>query len=299
MAPRSEPPGTLEVPRKGSERRLLQEHLRRNGLKMTRERELILEEVVRLEGHFQPDDLLVRFRRRGMPVSRATIYRALDLLVDVGLVHRETFRGRGALFERAHRVQGHSHHDHLQCNVCGTLFEFHNEEIERLHARQERILESSAVGLLMTDAEGRILLADGVSYAARVLKAHTIFDAATLTGAQLIATGNLHAAVFSNDPDLERTSIEAGYRSGDLVHPLPFAPEFYKQEFASTVADMRNSVKNRANAQSSCAAQFIYWHIEDSDVRWCHVDLAGPAFRSLRATGFGVALLAECVRALG
>lgn len=149
-----------------------------------------------------------------------------------------------------------------------------------------------------TDAEGRLLLADGVSYAARVLGADTIIDAATLTGAQLVATGKLHAAVISNDEELEQSLISAGRTSGDLTHALPFAPEFYKAEFKSQVADMRNSVADRANAQASCAAEFIHWHIEDTDVRWAHVDLAGPAFRGDRGTGFGVALLTETVRSL-
>jgi probable aminopeptidase NPEPL1 len=149
-----------------------------------------------------------------------------------------------------------------------------------------------------TDAEGRLLLADGVSWAARRLRADIVIDAATLTGAQLIATGNLHAAVVSNDEELERALLAAGLRSGDLTWPLPFAPEFYKSEFQSPVADMRNSVKNRSNAQSSCAAQFVHWHIEDTDVRWAHVDLAGPAFRDDRGTGYGVALLVEAVQAL-
>ncbi len=149
-----------------------------------------------------------------------------------------------------------------------------------------------------TDAEGRLLLADGASYAARHLKAQVVFDAATLTGAQLVATGHMHAATVSNDPSLEQLIMQAGYASGDLVHPLPFAPEFYKPEFKSSVADMKNSVKNRANAQSSCAAQFIYNHLEGSNTRWCHVDLAGPAFRGDRGTGFGVALLSEAVERL-
>ena len=149
-----------------------------------------------------------------------------------------------------------------------------------------------------TDAEGRLLLADGVSWAARVLEAQVVLDAATLTGAQLIATGQMHAAVMSNDEALERTIVAAGFASGDLVHPLPFAPEFYKTEFKSQVADMKNSVKNRANAQSSCAAQFVYNHIENTGVRWGHIDLAGPAFRNERGTGYGVALLAETVRRL-
>ena len=149
-----------------------------------------------------------------------------------------------------------------------------------------------------TDAEGRLVLADGVSYAARVLDADTILDAATLTGAQAVATGNLHASIFSNTKKLEKIVVDAGFASGDLAHPLMFAPEFYKREFRSTIADMRNSVRNRGNAQASCAAQFIYWHIEDTKVAWCHVDLAAPAFIADRGTGYGTALLSETVRRL-
>ncbi len=146
-----------------------------------------------------------------------------------------------------------------------------------------------------TDAEGRLLLGDGVSWAARVLEADMVLDAATLTGAQLVATGLLHAAIFSNDEQLEQQLVAAGKRSGDLVHPLPFAPELYRAEFSSVVADMCNSVHNRNNAQSSCAAQFIYNHLEGTSVKWAHVDLAGPSFPKDRATGFGVALLAQLV----
>ena len=153
-----------------------------------------------------------------------------------------------------------------------------------------------------TDAEGRLLLADGLSYAARELKADVLINAATLTGAQLISTGTVHAAVVSNDAELEATAVAAGHRSGDLCHPLPFAPELYQSEFRSPVADMRNSVANRMNAQSACAAQFCYSHIEDAPGaakrRWAHIDLAGPAFPKDRATGFGVALIAELVRSL-
>jgi probable aminopeptidase NPEPL1 len=149
-----------------------------------------------------------------------------------------------------------------------------------------------------TDAEGRLLLADGVSYAARVLGAEVILDAATLTGAQPMSTGMIHAAVMSNDARLEKLLVDAGQKSGDLCHPLPFAPEFFQAEFKSPIADMRNSAKNRSNAQSSCAGQFIFSHVEDTGVRWAHVDLAGPAYRADRGIGYGVALLAEAVRGL-
>lgn len=146
-----------------------------------------------------------------------------------------------------------------------------------------------------TDAEGRLLLGDGVSWSARVLKADVVIDAATLTGAQMVATGANHAAVVSNDAELEALAVQAGLQSGDLVHPLPFAPEFYKDEFKSGIADMKNSVKNRMNAQSSCAAQFVYNHIASTSVRWLHVDLAGPSFRGGRGTGYGVGLLSNLV----
>ena len=149
-----------------------------------------------------------------------------------------------------------------------------------------------------TDAEGRLVLADAVSYVGRRFKPDVIMDAATLTGAQLIATGYRHAAIVSNREGLEKRAVEVGRSTGDLTHPLPFAPEFYQDEFKSKVADMKNSVANRMNAQSSCAAQFIYAHIQDLDVPWLHIDLAGPASREERGTGYGVALLAELVRAL-
>lgn len=153
-----------------------------------------------------------------------------------------------------------------------------------------------------TDAEGRLLLADGVSWAARELKADVVFDAATLTGAQLIATGLCHAAVVSNDGDLEQLMVHAGRDCGDLCHPLVFAPELLRPEFKSVVADMRNSVANRLNAQSSCAAQFVYAHLEGAPGaatrRWCHIDLAGPAFPRDRGTGYGVALISTAIRRL-
>ncbi|MGE0713131.1 MAG: leucyl aminopeptidase family protein [Planctomycetota bacterium] len=168
---------------------------------------------------------------------------------------------------------------------------YRNDDVLDMHS-------GKTVEINNTDAEGRLLLADGVSYAARVCKADVVIDAATLTGAQLMSTGKRHAAVVSNRGGLEALAIEAGLASGDEVAPLPFAPELYQSEFASAVADMRNSVKDRMNAQSSCAAQFVYSHIQELDLPWLHVDLAGPSMPGKRGSGYGVALLAEVVRSL-
>ncbi|XP_073962270.1 probable aminopeptidase NPEPL1 granny smith protein isoform X2 [Choristoneura fumiferana] len=143
-----------------------------------------------------------------------------------------------------------------------------------------------------TDAEGRLVLSDGVVYAQRDLKADTIVDVATLTGAQGTATGKYHAAVISNVAACERRCVAAGLRAGDLAHALPFAPELHFPEFSSAVADMRNSVADRSNAQPSCAGLFILAHLgfEFPGV-WLHVDMAAPAHCGERATGYGVALL--------
>jgi len=79
---------------------------------------------------------------------------------------------------------------------------------------------------------------------------------------------------------------------GDLVHPLPYCPEFYRKEFASKVADMKNSVKDRGNAQASCAANFIAEHLHTGyEGGWLHADIAGPAHIDERGTGYGVALV--------
>jgi probable aminopeptidase NPEPL1 len=147
-----------------------------------------------------------------------------------------------------------------------------------------------------TDAEGRLVLADGVSFATRELGATLVCDLATLTGAQLIATGKVLGAIVSNDEGLEMAARQAGRAIGEPVFPLPFAPELFRGEFQSPVADLRNSVKDRANAQSSCAAQFIAENMDLGKVRWLHVDLAGPAWRADRGTGFGTGLLLHLFR---
>lgn len=144
-----------------------------------------------------------------------------------------------------------------------------------------------------TDAEGRLVLGDGVAWAARHRSPSLLIDLATLTGAQSVATGKRTAALYCNDDALEARAVAAGRAAGELVHPLPYIPEFFKREFSSQVADMRNSVKDRSNAQSSCAGQFIANHLDGARYKgpWLHVDLAGPAVDAGRGTGFGVGLL--------
>ena len=160
------------------------------------------------------------------------------------------------------------------------------------------LLSGKTVEINNTDAEGRLVLADGVCYAERNLDPWCILDMATLTGAQGVATGKRFAALYCNDEELETGLLAAGKASGDLCHPMPYAPEYFRSEFASKVADFKNSVKNRSNAQVSCAGQFIGNNIEDfldQGGKWCHIDMAAPASADERSTGYGVALLFRAV----
>eukprot|EP00096_Caligus_rogercresseyi_P000579 TRINITY_DN1103_c0_g1_i1.p1 TRINITY_DN1103_c0_g1~~TRINITY_DN1103_c0_g1_i1.p1 ORF type:complete len:527 (-),score=93.30 TRINITY_DN1103_c0_g1_i1:123-1703(-) len=143
-----------------------------------------------------------------------------------------------------------------------------------------------------TDAEGRLVVSDGVVYAQKDLKSDIIVDVCTLTGAQGVATGNAHAAFLTNKFEWESKTRDAGRSSGDLVFPLVYCPEIHFSEFNSVVADMKNSVADRSNATSSCAGLFINAHLGfNFPGTWIHVDMASPAYTGERATGYGVALL--------
>ncbi|XP_055308614.1 probable aminopeptidase NPEPL1 isoform X2 [Sitodiplosis mosellana] len=155
-----------------------------------------------------------------------------------------------------------------------------------------KLYSGRTVEINNTDAEGRLVLADGVAFAKKDLNATNILDMATLTGAQAISTGKYHGAVLTNSECWEVKAVEAGRNSGDLLAPIVYCPELHFSEFASSVADMKNSVANRNNAQSSCAGLFIAAHLGfDFPGIWIHVDMASPVYCGERGTGFGVALL--------
>ncbi|HEX2393609.1 MAG TPA: leucyl aminopeptidase [Solirubrobacterales bacterium] len=150
-----------------------------------------------------------------------------------------------------------------------------------------------------TDAEGRLILADALSYAIE-LGAERIVDLATLTGAVLIALGSTYAAVVSNDDALAAEVIAAGERTGELAWRLPLHPEF-KELMKGTVADLSNLASKR-KAGTITAASFLEEFVEE--VPWAHLDIAGTAWDVGReytgsdASGYGVRLLVELVRHL-
>jgi leucyl aminopeptidase len=148
-----------------------------------------------------------------------------------------------------------------------------------------------------TDAEGRLILADALSYAVE-LGAERIVDLATLTGAVVIALGSTHAAVISNDDELAADVAAAGEASGELVWRLPLHPE-YRELMNGTVADLSNLASKR-EAGSITAAEFLQEFVDDTP--WAHIDIAGTAWDVGRAytgkggSGYGVRLLVQLVR---
>jgi len=136
-------------------------------------------------------------------------------------------------------------------------------------------------------------------------------DISTLTGAQSYATGVYHTGVLTPSETFEKQILDAGKVSGDLCYPLIYCPEFFgvDKQYYSSVADMKNSVKARNNAASSCAGHFIEEHLDkewvenqrskygDEQYMWAHLDIAFPALDSNdRATGCGVPLFIEVAK---
>jgi len=148
-----------------------------------------------------------------------------------------------------------------------------------------------------TDAEGRLILADALSYAAE-LGAERLVDVATLTGAVVIALGSTFAGLISNDDALAAELSRAGEETGELTWRLPLHPEF-RELMKGTVADLSNLAFKR-EAGTITAAAFLEEFV--GEIPWAHLDIAGTAwdggreYAAKQGSGFGVRLLVELAR---
>lgn len=149
------------------------------------------------------------------------------------------------------------------------------------------------VEVLNTDAEGRMILCDGLAYTAKQ-KCDVIIDIATLTGACMVALGTYKAGLFSNDERLTKELQKAAEQSGENVWPMPSGDE-YAEEMKSKIADLRNIGSKWGGACTGAAflRQFV------GDAKWAHLDIAGvdifrksTEFMAEGSSGFGVRLLA-------
>lgn len=159
-----------------------------------------------------------------------------------------------------------------------------------------RSLSGKTIEVANTDAEGRLILADGITYAIN-RGATCIVDAATLTGACVIALGEARAAVMGTDQQLVDQLVKAGEQSGERLWPMPLDKE-YGELIKSDIADVRNVGNRTAGA---ITAAFFLKHFAAS-VPWAHLDIAGTAWTEKEkpyiakgATGFGVRVLSQFV----
>jgi leucyl aminopeptidase len=155
-------------------------------------------------------------------------------------------------------------------------------------------LSGQYIEVLNTDAEGRLVLADGLTYALRH-KPACLIDLATLTGAVSVALGNLAIGLLSNDDALAREMRSAGERSGERVWQLPLWEE-YQDLIKSENADMAN-ISAKPVAGTIIGGIFLQKFVQD--VPWLHLDIAGTAYGDENAlyakgaTGVGVRLILE------
>lgn len=158
-------------------------------------------------------------------------------------------------------------------------------------------MSGQTIEVINTDAEGRLVLADALWYTQDRFKPRFMVNLATLTGAIIVALGDHHAGLFSNDDTLARQLTDAGLATGEKLWRMPLGPE-YDKIIDSKFADMRNSAGR--NGGSILAAQFLQRHVNKTT--WAHIDLAGTAMGAPSTeinqswgTGYGVRLLDRLV----
>ena len=157
-----------------------------------------------------------------------------------------------------------------------------------------RSLSGKTIEILSTDAEGRLVLADALTYARR-FKPAAIIDLATLTGACVIALGNEASGLMGTDERLLESITRAGERTGERVWPLPLWEE-YGELIKSDIAD----IKNLGGRSAGCITAGYFLKTFAEDIPWAHLDIAGTAWSKKDrhyipkgATGIGVRLLTE------
>ncbi len=150
------------------------------------------------------------------------------------------------------------------------------------------------IEVINTDAEGRLVLADAVTYAIKKFNPKKIIDLATLTGAVIVSLGNQRAGLFSNNDELAQNLFDSGEKTGEKLWRLPVGEE-YDDDIKSPIADMHNVGSGRG-AGSTAGAKFIEQFVQN--IPWAHLDIAGVTWSKSNSdlypkggTAFGVRLL--------
>ena len=190
----------------------------------------------------------------------------------------------------------------LNINVVGIVCSAENA-VDAESYRPGDVINSysgKTIEIIETDAEGRVVLADGLSYAVKNLEPEYLINLATLTGSVVRTLGFHAAGMFTNNEEMAKTTSDIGYRVHERVWQLPMF-EDYESDLHSDVADIRNFSGNPL-AGATNAAKFLEAFTEDHK-KWMHLDIAGVSFGSSpyakmkSASGYGIQLITEFIKA--
>lgn len=163
------------------------------------------------------------------------------------------------------------------------------------HGDVYRSANGKTVEITNTDAEGRLILADAMSYALKYLKPTCMIDVASLTGSIVVGLGDEIAGLFTDDEALSQDLMSASKKTGELIWPIPIHKD-YGDSLRSDIADLVNASGRDGGAIK--AALFLKEFA--GSISWAHLDIAGPCYLSkpkryfpTKATGFGVRLLVD------
>jgi leucyl aminopeptidase len=164
-----------------------------------------------------------------------------------------------------------------------------------------KTMSGQTAEVLNTDAEGRLVLCDCITYLQKNFEPDCVIDLATLTGAIVVSLGYTYAGIFANDDELAKKLIESSLKTNEKLWRMPLHKD-YDDMIKSSVADVANLGSEKGIAGSATAAHFIARFIEDG-VKWAHLDIAGTAWDKAGknptcpkgAVGFGVRLLNKFV----
>ncbi len=163
-------------------------------------------------------------------------------------------------------------------------------------------LSGKTIEIISTDAEGRLVLADALTYAQKNFQPSAIIDLATLTGAAIISLGRVRAGLMSNDDELSDSLLKAGEATHERLWRLPLDEDYFKQ-IKGEDADLKNSGGREGG--TIIGGKFLQQFVEKGTA-WAHLDIAGVAdlpkdnpYNPKGATGFGIRLLLNYLESLG
>ena len=180
-------------------------------------------------------------------------------------------------------------------NVVGIVALAENMPSDRAYRPGDIItsLSGKTIEVLNTDAEGRLVLCDSLTYIQRTHKPKLIIDLATLTGAIIVALGHDYCGAFVNNDDLWDKIDQAGKDTSEKYWRMPL-DETYRKSMESRIADLKN-LGDAARSGGACAAAGFLEAFIDDGTPWAHLDIAGTAMGSKGGTGFAVRTLERLI----